>query len=91
MNIEKLIEIGLNDEEPLKVIMRGHVQDYNGENVAVATLMFVTTDAELAREKIYNYQQENDYFYMVYSVPLDTELTTLTHYPSIAFTKEDIL
>lgn len=27
---------------------------------------------------------------MVYNVPLDTDLMTLTHYPSIAITKEDL-
>ena len=29
-------------------------------------------------------------YYMVYSVPLNVDLTELTHYPSIAITKDDL-
>ncbi len=35
-------------------------------------------------------QEESDAYFMAYSVPFDTDLTTIGHYPSIAISKEDL-
>ena len=58
MNYEDYIEQGLNGEAPLKLIMRGSIQNSGNEKV--------------------------------YSVPLDVDLTTLSHYPSIAISGDDL-
>ena len=35
-------------------------------------------------------QKEDDVYFMVYSVPFDTDLTTIGHYPSIAISMDDL-
>lgn len=56
-------------------------------------MVFATMDKMQAKDKIDNLiftsPNSNDY-YMVYSVPLDTDLTKLEHFPSIAITKSDL-
>ena len=85
------IEIGLNGEAPLKVIMRGSIEVASGNNIGVVSLVYATTDKKIAKEKINGLlEKDTDSYYMVYSVPLDMELTGLEHYPSIAITKEDL-
>ena len=32
----------------------------------------------------------HEHYYMVYSVPLNVDLTELSHYPSIAISKDDL-
>ena len=85
------IEMGLNGEAPLKVIMRGSVEVVSNDNIGVVSLVYATTDRNMAKEKIYDLlKNDPDSYHMVYSVPLDMDLTRLEHYPSIAITKEDL-
>jgi len=85
------IEMGLNGEAPLKVIMRGSIEEASGNKIGAVSLVYATTDKKIAKEKIYNLlKKDNDSYYMVYSVPLDMDLTGLDHYPSIAINKEDL-
>ena len=85
------IEMGLNGEAPLKVIMRGSVEVVSNDNIGVVSLVYATTDRNMAKEKIYDLlKNDPDSYHMVYSVPLDVDLTRLEHYPSIAITKEDL-
>ena len=91
MEYEKYIEQGLNGEAPLKLILCGNVQSTDNDKVGVVSVVFATNDKELAEQKIHELAaaNPNDY-YMVYSVPLNVDLTELTHFPSIAISKEDL-
>lgn len=91
MNQKDYIEMGLNGEAPLKVILRGSVENVSDDKVGVVSLVFATMDKSAATRKIHELtDKDKESYYMVYSVPLDTDLTTLDHYPSIAITKEDL-
>ncbi len=91
MEYEEYIEQGLNGEAPLKLILCGNVQSTNNDKVGVVSVVFATNDKNLAEQKIHELTAANpDNYYMVYSVPLNVNLTELTHYPSIAIMKEDL-
>ena len=82
----QMVDEGLNGESPLKLILKGWVED----SVGVVAVVYASTDLESTKEKIKQLTADNkDAYYMVYSVPLDTDLTTIGHYPSIAISKED--
>jgi hypothetical protein len=84
---EELIELGLDGGEPLKIILKGYME--NG--VGVVALVFASLDKAKAKaelERLTNLGNPEVY-YMVYSVPFDTDLTKLDHFPSIAISKED--
>ena len=86
------IELGLNGAAPLKIIMRGSVIENQGSKVGVVSVVFATMNKSLARERLTTLIEanKNDDYYMVYSVPLDMDLTQLEHFPSVAITKEDL-
>lgn len=92
MNNEEYIEQGLNGESSLKLILCGNVEVMNGEKVGVVSVVYATNDRETAKKKLQELIKNNssDNYYMVYSVPLDTDLTKLSHYPSIAIFKNDL-
>lgn len=91
MEYADYIKQGLNGEAPLKLILCGNVQNVEDDKVGVVSVVFATEDKELANQKIKILRSENpNSYYMIYSVPLDTDLTTLEHYPSIAVTKSDL-
>lgn len=91
MEYEEYIEQGLNGEAPLKLILCGNVQSTNNDKVGVVSVVFATNDKNLAEQKIHELTAANpDNYYMVYSVPLNVDLTKLTHYPSIAIMKDDL-
>lgn len=82
-----MVETALTDEQPLKLILKGWME----EGVGVVAVVYATTDSNKARncfEELTSTADE-DYYYMVYSVPFDTDLTQIGHYPSIAISKED--
>lgn len=82
----QMVDEGLNGESPLKLILKGWVED----SVGVVAVVYASTNLESTKEKIKQLTADNkDAYYMVYSVPLDTDLTTIGHYPSIAISKED--
>ncbi len=90
MEYNDYIQQGLNGEAPLKLILCGNVQGEK-DKVGVVSVVFATTDMFLAKEKINQLITNNpDNYYMVYSVPLNVDLTELTHYPSIAITRDDL-
>lgn len=91
MNQNDYIDLGLKGDAPLKVILRGSVETVTNEKVGVVSLVFATLDKSAAMRKIQELTDgDKESYYMVYSVPLDTDLTTLEHYPSVAITKEDL-
>lgn len=93
MDYQELIDLGLNGDSSLKLILKAHIEDIQDNKVGVVSVIYATNNKELAENKIkeLNNEKDSEYYYMVYSVPLDTDLTNLEHYPSIAITKEDLL
>lgn len=94
MEYKDYIKMGLDGKDPLKLILRGRVEKTATDKVGVVEVVFATIDRRKAEEKINNLINNNDdheSYYMVYSVPLDTDLTTLNHYPSIEIGKDDLV
>lgn len=92
MEQKDYIELGLNGEAPLKVILRGRVETALNERVGVVSIVYATMDREAVRKRLDQLlEQDKGSYYMVYSIPLDIDLTILDHYPSIAITREDLL
>lgn len=91
MEYKEYMEQGLNGDAPLKVILCGEVQGGGNDKAGVVSVVYATNDKVLAEQKIHQLTVSNpDNYYMVYSVPLNVDLTELTHYPSIAITKNDL-
>ena len=95
MTDEKLIKEGLNDKYSLKIILSGYVDKSENENteekVGVVSVMFVSENKELVVKKIEEFEAKYpERYFMVYSVPLDTNLEELKHYPSIAIFQSDL-
>ncbi|MEO1772255.1 hypothetical protein [Candidatus Enterococcus ferrettii] len=92
MDLEQYIQLGINGDAPLKVIMQGKVEKVENKKVGVVSLVYATMETKLAETKLRKLaEQDSQAYYMVYSVPLDMDLTALEHYPSIAIMKEDVL
>ncbi len=82
---------GLNGKATLKLILCGNVECTEAGKIGVVSVVYATNDKNLAEQKIHELIAANpDNYYMVYSVPLDVDLTELTHHPSIEITKEDL-
>jgi len=92
MNYEEYVAMGFSDDFPVKIILKGYVSENETEKTGVTEVVYISTDTKLTRIFFEKLLQENkdDSYYMVYSVPFDTDLTTLKHYPSIAISKEDL-
>lgn len=61
------------------------------EKVGVVSVMFVSENKELVVKKIEEFEAKYpERYFMVYSVPLDTNLEELNHYPSIAIFQSDL-
>ena len=61
------------------------------EKVGVVSVMFVSESKELVIKKIEEFEAKYpERYFMVYSVPLDTNLEELNHYPSIAIFQSDL-
>ena len=92
MTEKEYIRMGLKGAEPLKLILCGSVEEKEMDKSGVVSVVWATLDAGAAERRLYELKQENpDNYYMVYSVPLDKDLTELEHYPSIEITKEDLV
>ena len=92
MTDEKLVQLGLNGKDSLKMILSGYVENdkNDGEKVGVVSVMFVSENKELVSKKMEEFEAKYpERYFMVYSVPLDTELEELDHYPSIAIFESD--
>jgi len=82
-------------DRTIKMILCGSVEKSSdesyGDKVGVVSVVYVSNDEQLIKEQLEKLQKEHpENFYMDYVVPLDEELTTLGHYPSIEITKEDL-
>ena len=91
MDYETMIQTGLNGSAPLKVILCGNTQTIGGEKKGVVSMVYATMDRDAAESHLRNLiETDSESYYMVYSVPLDTELNQLPHYPSIEISKDDL-
>ena len=95
MTDEKLVQVGLNGKDSLKMILSGYVEESGNENseekIGVVSVMFVSENKELISKKMEEFEVKYpERYFMVYSVPLDTELEELDHYPSIALSASDL-
>ena len=91
MEYKDYVKEGLNGEAPLKLILCGSVQDAEHGKVGVVSVVYATDDKDVAQQRLRELTAANpDHYYMVYSVPLDVDLTVLAHYPSIAITMDDL-
>jgi len=73
----------------VRMILCGNVEDSRmnpSEKVGVVSVVFVSTEEEKIRNKLKNPEK----FYMEYVTPLDVDLTSLEHYPSIEISKNDL-
>jgi hypothetical protein len=76
----------------LNLICKGSIENMKNEKVGVVSVVYVSYDANLSKQKLQEYiEKDTESIYMLYCVPLDTDLTTLEHYPSIAITKDDLM
>ncbi len=91
MDRETLIELGLGGG-PLKLILRGGLETIEGSKAGVVTVVYATMDRRKAEQRLEELTAAAapGQSYMVYGVPLDTDLTTLEYYPSVAVTRADL-
>lgn len=91
MEYKDYIKQGLNGKAPLKLILCGNIHGAENDKVGIVSVVYATNDKDLAEQQLHKLTIANpDNYYMVYSVPLDIDLTTFSHYPSIAITKSDL-
>lgn len=91
MEYKDYIKQGLNGNAPLKLILCGNIQGTENDKVGVVSVVYATNDKDLAEQKMNELIAVNpNNYYMIYSVPLNVDLTELPHYPSIAISKDDL-
>ncbi len=91
MDYTDLVQIGLDGSEPLKIILCGRVECNEKEKIGVVEVVYASMNVDNVRAKINELNSAKTHnYYMVYSVPFDTDLSQLSHYPSIQITKEDL-
>ena len=78
----------------IRMILSGSIESSSSdpsEKVGVVSVVYVSEDENRIRTKLNELQKNNpDNFYMDYVVSLDTDLTTLDHYPSLEISREDL-
>ena len=88
---EEYIQQGLGGEAPLKVILCGNVEEAEKDKIGVVSVVYATEKKEWAEQKIRELTKAHpERYYMVSSVTLDVDLIELSHYPSIAISREDL-
>ena len=79
----------------VRMILCGNIEDSRinpSERVGVVSVVSVSTEEEKIKIKLKELQDKNpENFYMEYVTPLNVDLTSLEHYPSIAISKDDLL
>ncbi len=92
MNCNELVQMGLNGKDDLKLILSGYVEEKEEGKIGIVSVVYATEDRDLAEKKFTQLSTScpNKYF-MIYSVPFNTDLDTLVHYPSIVIEKDDLV
>lgn len=70
----------------IKIIVHAFID----KSEAVVEVIFASKDETIIRDKMAIFQKQFPKDYLaIYDLPLDTDLTNLTHYPSVAISKDD--
>lgn len=90
--LERIREIRASERKFYQKVTDLYATAIDYDKTAAATKRFYATEDKVwAKQKIKELSSENpNSYYIIYSVPLDTDLTTLAHDPSIAITKRDL-
>ena len=76
------------------MILKGDIEPSSAnaeENVGVVSVVYVSSDENITKDRLKELQTQNPgVFFMEYATPLDTDLTTLSHYPSIEISRKDL-
>ena len=72
----------------IQIIVNAFVEE--GKETAVVEVLFASADHEKVKAKYEELTAQYPENYLaIYDVPLDTDLNTLPHYPSVAISKEE--
>lgn len=72
----------------IQIIVNAFVEE--GKEIAVVEVLFASADHEKVKAKYQELTaQYPDNYLAIYDLPLDTDLNTLPHYPSVAISKEE--
>ena len=72
----------------IQIIINAFVEE--GKEIAVVEVLFASADHERVKAKYQELkiQYPNNYL-AIYDLPLDTDLSSLPHYPSVVISKEE--
>ena len=72
----------------IQIIVNAFVEE--DKETAVVEVLFASVDHEKVKAKYQELKiQYPDNYLAIYNLPLDTDLSSLPHYPSVAIGKED--
>ena len=72
----------------IQIIVNAFVEE--GKEIAVVEVLFTSADHEKVKAKYQELKiQYPDNYLAIYDLPLDIDLSSLLHYPSVAISKEE--
>ena len=72
----------------IQIIVNAFVEE--GKEIAVVEVLFASADPEKVKAKYQELKiQYPDNYLAIYDLPLDTDLSSLPHYPSVARSKDE--
>ena len=72
----------------IQIIVNAFVEE--GKEIAVVEVLFASSDQETVKAKYQELTAQYPHNYLaIYDLPLDTDLSSLPHYPSVAISKEE--
>ena len=72
----------------IQIIVNAFLEE--GKETAVVEVLFASADHEKVKAKYQELKiQYPDNYLAIYDLPLDTDLRSLPHYPSVAISKEE--
>ena len=72
----------------IQIIINAFVEE--GKETAVVEVLFASADHEKVKAKYQELKiQYPDNYLAIYDLPLDSDLSSLRHYPSVAISKEE--
>ena len=72
----------------IQIIVNAFVEE--DKETAVVEVLFASADHEKVKAKYQELKvQYPDSYLAIYDLPLDTDLSSLSHYPSVAISKEE--
>ena len=72
----------------IQIIVNAFVEE--GKETAIVEVLFASADREKVKAKYQELKiQYPNHYLAIYDLPLDTDLSSLSHYPSVAINKEE--